>query len=51
MYQGYRNKKLEIKSLEVNRYIRRSGYGYIKRRVGLLSSEVEGPTCLIMRNH
>jgi len=35
-----------LKGKDVNN-MSREGYGYIKRRVGLLSNELEGPTFLI----
>jgi len=31
------------RTMAIRNFIRREGYGYIKRRVGLLSSELERP--------
>ena len=43
IYESYKSKK--IKSTTTNS-LNREGYGYIKRRVGLLSNEVGTPTYL-----
>ena len=46
IYESYKNNKLnKPKTSNVNT-LNREGYGYIKRRVGLLSNEVGSPTYL-----
>lgn len=47
-YESYKERQREKLVSEVQRRnsLNREGYGYIKRRVGLLSNEVEGPTYL-----
>lgn len=47
VYESYKkNKKEKNKNIE-NKILNREGYGYIKRRVGLLSNEVGKPTYLV----
>ncbi len=42
IYEAHKKKKL--KKIEIREQLSVEGYGYIKRRVGLLSSELNGPT-------
>lgn len=51
IYESYKEKKLARNNINNNRYMRRAGYGYIKRRVGLLSSEVDGPIYLMKKTY
>ena len=41
-YQEQKKKKEELKKTQ--KTLNREGYGYIKRRVGLLSNELKTPT-------
>jgi len=48
IYQAEKmNKKQSAKTLKINS-MNREGYGYIKRRLGLLSNEVKTPTYLTL---
>lgn len=46
IYGKLRNRENVREKPENVNSMNREGYGYIKRRVGLLSNEVEGPTYL-----
>jgi len=48
LYQTHKEKK-ERKNIH-HKMLNREGYGYIKRRLGLLSVEVGKPTYLINEN-
>ena len=49
IYQLYGHKKLDTTKSENSHITKRAGYGYIKRRVGLLSNEVDGPIYWIIK--
>jgi len=44
IYSDYRYEHSKECKISKNNSLNREGYGYIKRRVGLLSNEVAGPT-------
>ena len=47
IYESYKENKKQKNKVIVNKTLNREGYGYIKRRVGLLSNEVGKPTYLV----
>jgi len=44
IYQEHKKRKKEKSKLPKENSLNREGYGYIKRRVGILPSELEAPT-------
>ena len=44
IYQDHKKRKAELKNTPKENAMNRQGYGYIKRRVGLLSNELTAPT-------
>ncbi len=44
IYQEHKKKKEELRKLPKQNSFNREGYGYIKRRVGILPSELETPS-------
>ncbi len=46
IYGDYVHRKKESSEIPKNSTMNREGYGYIKRRVGLLSNELKSPTYL-----
>ncbi len=47
-YEAYKRRKALRCNIPKNNSMNREGYGYIKRRVGLLSNELKGPTYLAL---
>ena len=47
-YDTYKKRKALRCNIPRNNSMNREGYGYIKRRVGLLSNELNGPTYLAL---
>jgi len=49
-YESYKKRQKEklICKIAKNNSLNREGYGYIKRRVGLLSNELKSPTYLAL---
>ncbi len=48
IYEKHKRKKAYYCQIPKNNSMNREGYGYIKRSVGLLSNEVDGPTYLAL---
>ena len=48
IYEEHKRKKATRSKISKNNSLNREGYGYIKRRVGLLSNELDGPTYLAL---
>jgi hypothetical protein len=50
VYESFKKRRQEkiICKITKNNSLNREGYGYIKRRVGLLSSELKSPTYLAL---
>ena len=44
IYQERKKRKAELRNTPKENSMNRQGYGYIKRRVGLLSNELNAPT-------
>lgn len=48
LYQAHKKKKEQKNKIPKINTLNREGYGYIKRRIGLLSNEVGTPTYLAL---
>ncbi len=48
IYESHKCKQNPYCKIPKNNSMNREGYGYIKRRLGLLSNEIENPTYLAL---
>ena len=48
IYEKHKRKEATYSKIPKNNSMNREGYGYIKRRIGLLSNEIDSPTYMAL---